>query len=295
MAAGGRIRCGLYTDSDIIALYLKYREENIGPFVREVGDFLAHPARDRGLALEASRYVYAQLAFFQKFQGTAKVKFETNGTCEWWLRDYFVLKIKDTSEKIIRKKFKITRKEAVRKVFSWFNNEKSFPDKFDCKEHELLNYMLMQFSSNMNVQPPFTFEEMKRQVGRMFARENIPFGEFERFIAGTCVVLSGRSGQIGPGVTASLHLIVDPKPIKTGDCYVSRIDGPLSIQISTRTEDKSSGIVDVGMTLIETNVDSEQYVSRKLIEKNEYGIPRLNLERALVFETIKDSCIQPLE
>ncbi len=295
MAAGTRIRCGSYTDSDIIALYLKYREEKIGSFVREVGDFLAHPARDRGIALEASRYIYAQMAFFQRYQGTHKVKFETNSDCDWWLRDYFTLKVRDTAEKVIRKNLNVTSKEAIKIIYSWFNNEKSFPNKIDCTDHEMMNGMLMLFSSNINVQPPFTLLEMKKQIGRMFARENIPYDEFERFLAGTCVVLSGRSGRIGPGVTATLHLDVDPKPVKTSDGYEYRVDGPLSIRISTRTDDKSLGIVDVGSSFIETNVDSEQYVSRKLIENDKHGFPRLNFARSLLFETMKEPNIKPVD
>ncbi|APY13030.1 hypothetical protein BKD02_00780 [Brucella sp. 09RB8910] len=136
--------------------------------------------------------------------------------------------------------------------------------------------------------------EIKRQIGAIFSRENIPISEFERFLAGTCVVLAGRSGRIGPGVTAMLHLTVKPDVARVGDSYKLGIDGQLCVNISTRTDDKSLGIVDVGTTFIETNVDTLQYVSRRLIEKNAYGFPRLNLERDLSFETTRNPNIEPL-
>lgn len=294
MAAGTRVRGGSYTDSDIITLYLKYREANIGAFIREVGDFVAHPERDRGVTLEASRYVYAQIAFFQKYQSNKGVAFEANANCDWWLKDYFYLKIKNMPEKIVRKKLKITRKEALDSVESWFGSKKSFSNRIDCTNYELLNGMLRLFSSVIDVRSPFSLFEIKRQIGAIFSRENIPISEFERFLAGTCVVLAGRSGRIGPGVTATLHLTVKPDLSKVGDSYKHGIDGQLCVNISTRTDDKSLGIVDVGTTFIETNVDSQHYVSRRLIEKDTHGFPRLHLERDLSFETTRNPNIEPL-
>lgn len=63
-----RFKALSYTENDVLALYLKYREERIGPFVREVGDFIAHPKRDRGVALSHSVYTFSQAAYFRKYQ-----------------------------------------------------------------------------------------------------------------------------------------------------------------------------------------------------------------------------------
>ncbi len=54
-----------YSDADVLALYMKYREERIGPFVREIGDFIAHKKRNRGATLDRTAYMFSQVAFFR--------------------------------------------------------------------------------------------------------------------------------------------------------------------------------------------------------------------------------------
>ncbi|WP_421991022.1 hypothetical protein [Qipengyuania sp.] len=67
---------------------MKHREAKLGPFIREVGDFIAHAKRDRGATCDAMAFVFAQTAFFQTYQMDPKQSLEPNGVCGWWLRHY---------------------------------------------------------------------------------------------------------------------------------------------------------------------------------------------------------------
>ena len=101
MSSVERIRAGKYTEADVHVLYMKYREKRFHPFIREVGDFLAHNKRDRGATLDTTAFMFGQLAFFQMYQGTNKQPIETNGPCGWWLRHYLLSKTKITNGKTI--------------------------------------------------------------------------------------------------------------------------------------------------------------------------------------------------
>lgn len=59
MSSIDRIKKEKYTEADILALYMKYREAGIGPFTREVGDFIAHEKRNKGATLDVTAFAFA--------------------------------------------------------------------------------------------------------------------------------------------------------------------------------------------------------------------------------------------
>ena len=76
-----RLKHGRYTESDVAQFYIQARFDH-GPFIREVGDFIAHPRRDKGLSFDAIIGVYSQLAFFQRYQGKVALPLDPVGSCE---------------------------------------------------------------------------------------------------------------------------------------------------------------------------------------------------------------------
>ena len=89
-----RISADDYTDSDIGMFYVHCREnKNSGAFIQEVGDFVAHNQRDKGVAFDQSIYLYSQIAFFVTYQRDENKQLNVVGDCPWWLRSYFVRKL----------------------------------------------------------------------------------------------------------------------------------------------------------------------------------------------------------
>lgn len=99
-----------YTEADISALFMKYREERIGPFVREVGDFIAHPERKKGATLSQTVFMFSQGAFFQTYQGTNKVALNCVGDCPWWLMHWFLCKVDEEKMSKLKRISGMTKK-----------------------------------------------------------------------------------------------------------------------------------------------------------------------------------------
>lgn len=173
MASGARIKNGNFTDADVLALYMKYRERNVGLFTREVGDFIAHSKRDRGAMLDTTAYMFAQMAFFQSYQGTNKKPLEPKGNCGWWLKHYFLTKVKEANEDDLLKHANMTRKQAKNAVKSWFEDKSAYPTKINCKNPTDLYNLATLFCRTIVGKNVFDLEDAKSEIKEIFQREDI--------------------------------------------------------------------------------------------------------------------------
>lgn len=278
---------------------MKYRERNVGLFTREVGDFIAHSKRDRGAMLDTTAYMFAQMAFFQSYQGTNKKPLEPKGNCGWWLKHYFLTKVKEANEDDLLKHANMTRKQAKNAVKSWFEDKSAYPTKINCKNPTDLYNLATLFCRTIVGKNVFDLEDAKSEIKEIFQREDIPENRLDDFIVGTCVILSGKSAEIVPGFTASVQLRVGTtRSIPTGQDgrwpgdpkgwhAIPLPDGDLQVMVSTENN-TGDGLVSVGLSFLETGIDTEPYFSRSLVAKDEHGFPRLNFTGQLSFSSVSN-------
>jgi hypothetical protein len=301
MSALSRIREKRYTESDVESFYLKYRDEKAGPFIREVGDFIAHPKRKRGTTLDTTVYEFAQPAFMMRFQSGNKAAFISQGECPWWLKPYLVGKIKETSAKELKSSCGLTKAEASKCVEEWFPKKTAYPTYIDCRRKAALFGMVNLFSKKIQGQVVFQKLAAHDELSRIFTKESLPLEEIPLFLLATAIVLSGKTCEITDGFSASVQLQVDPIrtikldhiPVPEGaNFHYCRVlpDGNLRVIVVTQN-DTGDGSPSFAVDLINLEIDTEQYFCRSLIEVDDHQIPRLNLSRQLSFERASNPMI----
>ncbi|MBP2149067.1 MULTISPECIES: hypothetical protein [Xanthobacter] len=298
MPSAARIQSGRYTEADVLALYLKYRESRIGPFTREVGDFIAHSKRNRGATLDSTAYIFSQIAFFHTYQSNQKRPLDPKGPCGWWLRHYLLTKIKEESEHDLLRSIGLTKKQSKNAVKSWFPTDESYQNIINCNDPDILYGMAGLFSQKIVVNSAFELNAVKREVFDIFQREKIEATEIDRFIVATAVILNGKSVDIVSGFTARIQLTIGhhrSEPMERSSEFESDLgytissilpDGNLKIAIVTQNN-TGDRIVDVGFDLLDTKIDTEPYFSRSLIRIGDHGIPKLDLDRKICFNSEK--------
>lgn len=296
MSSADRVQKGRYTEADVLALYMKYREARIGPFTREVGDFIAHAKRNRGAMLDTTVYMFAQVAFFQTYQSNRKQPLEPMGACGWWLRHYLLTKTKEAKEDDLQRAVGLTKKQAKNAVKSWFQGESVYPTVIRCGDPQLLYGMAQMFARTIIGKNVFDLAQAKAELAKMFKFEGIEQNEIERFLVGTAVLLRGKSVEIVPGFTASVrltvgntrHIPVDENGKETADKEPKFVrllpDGNLKVAVSTDNQ-TGDGLVGVGLDFLDTGIDTETYFTRSLVTFDEHHIPRLQLDQQLSFDT----------
>jgi hypothetical protein len=292
MASAARIRRGIYTDADVMALYMKYRESGIGPFTREVGDFIAHSKRDRGATLDTTAYMFAQLAFFQAYQSDKKQPLLPKGKCGWWLRHYLLTKSKETAEQEIRDAAGVTKKQAKNAIKSWFPDKEIYPTDIKCNDPNMFFALAKHFCRTLVGKNVFDITHVKSELTRIFDVEGIGHGEMDRFIVGTATLLNGKSVEIVPGFTATVNLHIEtiryqPVEIENNTTEMQYViifpDGDLTIGV--RTENNTGdGLVSVALGFLDTGIDTEVYFSRDLVERDDHKT-RLRLRGPFSFDT----------
>lgn len=294
---------GRYTDADVLALYMKYREERIGPFVREVGNFIAHTKRDRGATLDRTAYMFSQLAFFQKYQGKDKDELNFFGECPWWLKSWFLGKIEAEPMSILKRISGKQKKALVKEVRSWFEGNEAYPTTLTCSDPKLFYELATQFSAKIRGEQVFSPSQVRKEICEMLRREGIARSEVAPVIVATAVLLQSKSVEIVDGFTANVALSVQPQrnerihgaevPPGAKWHYAKMLpDGNLKISVSTQN-DTGDGLVTVGLDFLDTGIDTESYFCRSLIEIDDHGFPRLNLKRRIAFERNAEKMVFP--
>lgn len=293
MAYLTRLNSGNYTDSDIKAFYIEKRFD-FGPFIREVGDFIAHPIRDKGNSFDAVIGVYSQVAFFQKYQGTDREALEFTGDCEWWLKPYLERKVEYYSPAKLKKNLNMSKVELKRKINSWFPSREPFPKKIEAPNpfefYDVVNF----FSGLIGVNAAFQAGKVKKELKEAFKSSGLNSANVDDFLIGTATILNGRKVELAEGVAAVVSIGVNkqrhtrvaggnPELLASGGYLaVTHPDGPLEITIHTESP-KAHNLVDISITLLDTEIDTEPYFDRSLIHYQHPEFPQLDLNKSLQF------------
>ena len=293
MAYRSRLRSGTYTDSDIKAFYIENRYE-FGPFIREVGDFVAHPTRDKGDSFDAAIGIYSQVAFYQRYQGKAQKPLNPIGECEWWLKPYFARKVEILPPRMLKKALGMSKSELKKKINSWFPCKERFPKTIEALNPFELSDVVNFFSRTINNNAAFQAGEVKGELKKALKAIAVESVCVDDFLVGTATILNGMKVELAEGVIASVSIRVgnqrytkvpvgdlEPFP-RRSDIVVIHPDGPLEITIQTKSP-KEHNLVDVSTPLLNTEIDTESYFDRSLIHYPHPKSPQLNLEQELQF------------
>lgn len=303
-----RIRKQTYTDSDVVDFYMKYRERLGTPFIKEIGDFIAHPSRDRGATLQGVLGVYSQFAFWQRHQSDEPRTLVSRGTCEWWFKSYLLTKLQRVKPSEFRQVIGLPVSKARQIIISWFPSS-SYPDSIDCGNPYLLHTICTYFSRRIKVSPAFERGKVDLELQEAFRREGIDRREIDPFLVATTVVTNGASVEIVPGLTAKVSLAVDEGqnkklPGSLGDYLTPPEESRLrfhwsphgSLVMIVKTEgSRDAGLLDIATDLLNTQIDSSLYLSPMLIDLNERAFPFLQLDRPLSFERAGCPMVYPVE
>ncbi|MFC3141103.1 hypothetical protein [Psychromarinibacter halotolerans] len=293
MAHLARLKSGKYTDSDIKAFYIDKRYE-FGPFIREVGDFIAHPKRNKGDSFDAAIGTYSQVAFLQRYLGEDKELLEPIGYCEWWLKPYLNRKVEFYPPSLLKNKLKMSKPELKNKINSWFPSKERFPKRIEALNpfefYDILNF----FGKSMNVNAAFQAGKVKNELRKALKDTGLEKLNIDDFLIGTATILNGMKVELAEGVTAKISIGVrkQRQTIISGDApeilangghiAISHPDGPLEIWIQTETP-REHKLVDVGTILLDTEIDTEPYFDRSLVHYPQPRSPQLNLKQDLQF------------
>lgn len=206
------------------------------------------------------------------------------------------MKTKEASEAEIKQAAGITRKQATNAIKSWFPDKSAYPTNIKCNDPQILLQLANHFCQILDGTAVFHLDQVRAELRKIFATEGIDYGEMDRFIVGTATVLHGRAVEIVPGfiahvaaqVTKRRHIRID-HPDNNELMYWSHTlpDGDLSIGVHTENN-TGDGLVPVALSFLDTNVDTEAYFCRSLVELDQYKQARLRLSGSLTFDTTRD-------
>lgn len=157
-----RIRERSFTEADVRTVLIEMRE-GAGPLVREVGDLIAHPRRDRGVTFSYLIHCLSRMTMFVKYQGTDMVPFPVDGSCDWWLKDYLLCQADDFEDKEIKASLSVKRKQIKREIASYFP-PKPFPDRLSRRPGQRLIEVVNFLCTRMKSQPAFPYTQTRSEV-----------------------------------------------------------------------------------------------------------------------------------
>lgn len=294
-----RIKRGNYTESDVSQFYIQARSDH-GPFIREVGDFIAHPRRDKGASFNYVIGVYSQFAFFQRYQSRSNTASGINpaGPCEWWMKPYFERKLESYSSTELLKHLGKNKAALKAEILSWFPPKEKFPLSIHARNPFDLFDIAHFFSGSLGGPAVFMADQTKKELRIAFKAYDISHHIVDDFLVATAIILNGKTVELACGVTATLSIRVstdrkakiEPAPPELRSmgefAAIYQPDGPLEVLISTTTP-KDHGLVDIGLTLLNTEIDTERYFDRSLVEVETINSRALNLKVPLQFEAFR--------
>lgn len=297
-----RINNRSYTDSDALAFYIRHREEKNKPFIREVGDFIAHRERDSGAILRRCIYAHAQWAFILRHQPPNARIIEPKGECPWWFKSWLRGRLEDVPNKVMLKNTGLSLKDAREKISRWFENGEAYPTEIHCSDPITYHKVMHLFERGTSMIPAFKASEVKREILLSFREDGIDPSEGDPFIIATCILLAGKSCALPNGFSANLHLQVDPEPrVLTDDLRIAEswpdgyrhaVGGYSSqspdgeIRIMAHITDPELGNIVPVVELLNTGINSKSYVSRRLIQNAglSFALPHIELSGLLHFD-----------
>lgn len=278
-----RIRSGIYTDSDVALFYVTERY-NYGPFIREIGDFIAHPMRDKGQCFEVSIYTYSQIRMFDLYSGRPAIldvknrgrtaTLEANGDCEWWVKPYFLGKAERSNNKELKRELGMSKAKLIEEVKSWFPSKEQFPTKIHSRDEAKFKAIKSYFGRILDLTGAFKASNVRTEVLSAFSQLGIDSSFYEQFILGTATAINGKSIEVPGLIEGDIELVLSstaprkergPIRIDSASGTLSTgigVDGQLSIYIGMRSPDIPR--LTQSFPLLDTEINTKDYFETPL-------------------------------
>lgn len=279
-----------YTDADATAFYMRHRETSNSPFIREIGDFIAHRERDRGLTLERSLYQHAQIAFMLMHGKNNDAGIEPFGECPWWFKSWLLGRFNDVPDKLIMQFTGMNSSDARGKVNTWFKRGDRYPTKILCHDQEFYFNLMVLFSRSLSVQSVFTRKSVEEELEVVFKKDGIDTSEIENFIVATCVLLSGKTCELANGYKFKIFLQCNPSPNTITQDFILAQSWPYGyfrnrqgsynlnnphghIRVMVTTTSPELGNMHPVFELFDSRILTNKYISDDLIEQSTVTSP----------------------
>lgn len=274
--------------------------EGARPLIREVGDLIAHPQRDRGVTFSYLIHCLSRMTMFVKYQGTNKVPFPVDGSCDWWLKDYLLSQAGDFDDREIKRSLSVKRKQIKREIDGYFPS-KPFPDRLSkpCDQRliDIINFLCTRIKS----QPAFSYSQTRREVRELLTNVGLPVDEalIDDFIVCICILFHKSKFILPYGSKGECEFYIEPRPPE-----VIERDGRQYAILSPHGSFKVNAIADVAhpsnglrvsFPLIDTTIQTDDYVDDALVKVDEHNMRHIDLKSDLQFSRSRQKPLGPVD
>lgn len=279
------------TESDIHVLFAHTREKNCGPFIRDIGDLVVHPDKDRGPLFDAMVFHRAQVELLaHKIEGYRRSDIiYKDASCDWWLLPYMTVSL-ERRHKSVTKKLGLTRKQQKEIIRKQFEGQKGrYPTRVTGPVYQEFFDMLGQYSSVLESQGPFTEKQARVGIEKVlkFLKIRVTQETVNDLLACIFVCVHNSEFNLPNGDTARIQLTVNtesvdgekesaPRPVGSPHGYLH-----LTSQSPMMTLDGRQG--NIGLSFFVSSLRSEDYLDDDLIVAGEHSIQRFDLDCDIEF------------
>lgn len=284
-----RIRNGTYNDGDCQAYLVGKRDSAVG-FAREVGDFIAHPKRNRGTTYDLATRIISQCAFFYFFRSDNPINkpfLGSIGPCPWWFKPWLISQLDMFSDHDMNSTLGYSRKQLKKKVKSWFDdpNDK-YPEWVQCVDESFFFRVVTKLSTLLGGKAVFSIEEAWQSIKNLFESDGIN-SSIEDFMVCIAVVLSKTEVELPKEARGAVDLSVTPyccwpaepkqKENLGRKMFFTSPFGTLQAVVTVTSHELPFSI---GTVLIDFEIDTRSYFDNNTSKVDEHG--------RVVFDTTKE-------
>lgn len=285
-----RIIDGSVTASDLNILFLQTRDERFGSFIRDMGDLIAHPNKDKGPIIERLIYHRAQVELLgnklERINGS-EIIFK-DGSCEWWLRHYMLARIEESQNEILLK-HGIIKSEQIKIVKNQFPHKKNeFQEKIKPPLDQRFFEMLKTFSSLISKEGPFSESDAHADISRLINFLDIEYTQKLSCDFLMCMMVNIHNAEFlfpnGEKVSLRLHVERTPAPgVEQKDWEFWSPHGDIQLISTSYVESENGRNVGISMPFFKTEIRSEDYLHNDLITSGPHGTHSFDLAKDIEY------------
>lgn len=287
LAEIGRVRRRQFTESDIKAILVGIRGK-CGPILQEIGDLIAHHERNRGAVHGHILESHARVSMLTKYQLEPKSTFPTDGSCDWWLRAFLLGQVKHYPKKETKQALNVIPLQLSREIQKYFPSG-LFPTKLlklDRRFFDILEFL----STKLVSYPIYKQSDALDEIRDLLKKVNADVDqELSTDVLVCLAILLHKSQYVLPydGV-GTCELTVDQRPpaiSERGGTQSAQATPHGALKVTSQSGVKVNGKeIKFAFPLLDTEIQTDDYVDPILIESNEKAVPFISLDVPLQFD-----------
>ncbi len=283
MSSCHRFETNTFNEADVRSIIIEQREIS-GYLIREVGDLIAHPSRDRGFSYDKVFQIFSSIQFFNTYNDNGTIKSPSMyGKCDWWLKGYLLKQLELSNQKRIVKKLGISVREIRRNLKSLFPEE-NFPTEVTRPISMKDMAIISEICSHLYTHNIFKIENIRNEIRKMLKAIGLPIGKnyIDDFIVCICIILNGtvfklKRESVGD---ASIH-------IEKNESSGNSPHGFFSVYVAADTPSGGNN-VRWSIPILTTDIATNGYLDNSMIEIDSFGVQRFDFSRQFDFVKSRD-------